>query len=160
MDIDKLRDELAHGRDPWLRKRRAIAAIAAGLAADFAIIGMGQYGVVQKLPDVPLRAFDSTVIMRSRRAYPLGFPDSTLAVIGCGAIIALATARGSSQRSRWFDLALGAGVLGGVGGAVYYLHEMLAVQKKLCAYCLVGAAGFFSLIPLAARGVLRAFRKA
>jgi uncharacterized membrane protein len=158
MDLDIVRRELTSEGDRWLRDRRRIATIAAALAADFALIGLYQYGGVKKLPDVPLRAFDSQKIMRSPHAYPFGVPDSAFAVIGCGAIIVLATARGSTQRPKLLDLALGAAVAGGVIGSLYYLREMVAVQKKLCAYCLAGATGFFAMGALAFRGIRRVLR--
>lgn len=82
------------------------------------------------------------------RAYPLGIPDSALAVAGLGGIIALATARGSKRtgRGRWLDLMLAGAVTIGCAGATYYLYQM-ARQKRLCAYCLASATGFFAMVP-------------
>ncbi len=155
-----VRDELLHGTDPWLRRRRRIAQIAALLAAEFGVIGMRQYGAIRHLPDLPVRGFDSNAVITSRAAYPFGIPDAALAVTGAGAIIALATAGGSqrSGRSPWLDLALGAGVAVGGLGALIYLG-MMAKQRRACAYCFAGASGFLSLVPLAARGVLAAWRR-
>jgi len=153
VDIDVIRDELLHGHDPALRRRRTIATIAAFLAAEFALLGMRQYGVLRRLPDVPLRGFDANAVTTSRAAYPLGIPDSALAVIGCGALIALATAHGSARsgRSRWLDRALAAGVAAGAAGAVGYLASM-ARLGRVCVYCVTGAAALLSLVPLV-RGV-------
>ncbi len=152
------RSALLSGRDPWLSRRRTIAGIAAGLAAELALIGMRQYGVIRRLPDLP--GFDSDAVVTSRAAYPLGIPDASLAVIGAGAIIALATAGGTraAGRSRWHDLALGASVTVGAGSALVYLANM-AKLHKVCGYCLVGTAGFLSLVPLVARGAVRALRR-
>jgi uncharacterized membrane protein len=98
-------------------------------------------------------------VTTSRAAYPLGVPDAALAVIGTGALIALATAGGTrrSGRSPWLDLALGAGVSTGGAGALFYLGQMVRL-RRVCVYCIGGAAGFLSLVPLAARGVGRAWR--
>ncbi len=144
--------ELTSGDDSWLRTRRRIAAIAGALAADFALIGMRQYGVIENLPDLPVRGFDSNAVITSPPAYPAGIPDSALAVAGLGGIIALATAGGSkrSGRSRWFDRALYGSLAIGAAGAVHYLDEMIRKQRRLCAYCIVGAAGFFAMATLAA----------
>jgi vitamin K epoxide reductase family protein len=152
-----IRDELLHGTDPWLQRRRRIAQVAALLAAEFGVIGMRQYGAIRRLPDLPVRGFDSNAVITSRAAYPLGIPDAALAVTGAGAIIALATARGA-VRSPWLDLAMGAAIVVGAAGAVVYLGAM-ARQRRACAYCLAGASGFLSLIPLAAHGVLEAWRR-
>ena len=149
MNVEAIRKELISGQDPALRRRRTIATIAAGLAAELAVVGLAQYGVLRRVPDLPVRGFDSNAVIRSRAAYPFGIPDSTLAVAGCGAIIALATARGSARtgRSRWFDLALAAATTIGAAGAVYYLDQMRR-QRRLCAYCLATAAGFAAMLPL------------
>jgi uncharacterized membrane protein len=156
MMVRAVQKELTSGRSDSLSARRRIAAIAAGLAADFALIGMRQYGVIRKLPDPPGRAFDSNAVITSRSAYPLGIPDSALAVTGLGAIIALATARGSkrSGRGAWLDKLLAGAVGIGAAGATYYLFEMIVRQRRLCAYCLVGAAGFYAMVP-ALRHVLK-----
>lgn len=152
-----IRDELLGSTDPWLQRRRRIAQIAALLAAEFGVIGMRQYGAIRRLPDLPVRGFDSNAVITSRAAYPFGIPDAALAVTGAGAIIALATARGA-RRSPWLDLALGAGIAGGAAGALVYLGAMVK-QRRACAYCFAGASGFLSLVPLAARGLLAAWRQ-
>ena len=150
------REELLHSSDRWLQRRRTVTAIAAGLASEFAIIGMRQYGVIRRLPDPP--GFDSNAVVTSKAAYPFGVPDASLAIIGAGAIVATALARGTSKRGRWLDVLLGAGVVGGALGAAVYLGQMVRMRKA-CAYCLVGAAGFFSLVPLALPGVIRSARR-
>lgn len=158
MDVDAIRHELLDGDSAWLRARRRIAAVAALLAAEFGVIGMRQYGMIRHLPDPPIRGFDSDAVTTSRAAYPFGVPDASFAIIGAGLVIALATARGSqrSGRTAWLDLALGAAIAGSSVGAVFYAAQMVR-QKRACVYCIVGAAGFFSLVPLAARGVARAW---
>jgi uncharacterized membrane protein len=155
MNVAAIRHDLLTSEDPWLKRRRTIAAIASFLAAEFALVGMRQYGVIRRLPDPP--GFDSNAVVTSRAAYPLGIPDATLAVVGAGALMATALAGGTqrSGRPRWLDLALGVGVLAGAIGAGIYVREMVHLRRA-CAYCIVGATGFASLVPLAARGVLRA----
>lgn len=148
MDV---RSELLESRDPWMRTRRRIAALAGGLAGHFGILGMRQYGVIRHLPDPPIRGFHSDAVLTSRAAYPFGIPDSALAVTGLGALIAIATA-GGSTRPRWLDGLLGLGAAGGAAGAAYYLHEMFT-QKRLCAYCLISAAGMFAIAGMTARGL-------
>jgi uncharacterized membrane protein len=156
MTTRQVQKELTSGRGESLSARRRIAAIAAGLAADFALIGMRQYGVIRNLPDLPSRMFDSNAVITSPAAYPLGIPDSAIAVTGLGGIIALATARGSkhSGRGAWLDKLLAGAVTIGAAGATHYLYEMSVRQRRLCAYCLVGVAGFYAMVP-ALRRVLK-----
>lgn len=156
MNIDAVRTELTTGSGAALRARRTVAVIAAGLAVDFAIIGMRQYGVIRHLPDLPVRGFDSNAVTTSRAAYPFGIPDSALALVGLGGIIALATAKGSEAtgRSAWFDVALGAATAIGAGGALYYLNIMRR-ERALCAYCMIGSAGMFTMAVIAVPRALR-----
>lgn len=160
MDIEQVRHDLLHGDDDWLRARRKIAAIAALLAAEFAVLGMRQYGVIRRLPDLPLRGFDANAVTTSRAAYPLGIPDASLAVAGAGALIALATAGGGrrSGRAPLLDLALGAATGVGAVSALVYFAQMVR-QRRVCIYCIAGTAGFLSLVPLVAGGVVRAWRR-
>ncbi|CAN5812087.1 hypothetical protein BH11MYX3_BH11MYX3_20870 [soil metagenome] len=147
-NIEAIRDELLTGTDAGLRSRRTVAAVAAGLVVDFALIGMRQYGVIRHLPDPP--GFDSNAVTTSRAAYPLGIPDSALALVGLGGIIALATARGTARTGRppMFDIGLGVATAVGAGGATYFLNTMRR-QRRICAYCLVGAAGMFAMAAIA-----------
>jgi len=149
--------ELVSARDPWTRTRRRIAALAGGLAAHFAVVGMRQYGAIQHLPDPPLAGFDSNGILTSPQAYPLGIPDSALAVTGLGMMIALATAGGRTRRLPIADVALGIGAAAGAAGAALYLRTMQK-QRRWCAYCLVGASGMFALAAMTARGLARLSR--
>ncbi|MEP6860814.1 MAG: vitamin K epoxide reductase family protein [Deltaproteobacteria bacterium] len=157
MNTDAVGTELTAGAGEGLRARRTVAAIAAGLAVDFAIIGMHQYGVIRSLPDLPVRGFDSNAVTTSSAAYPFGIPDSALALAGLGGIIALATAGGSASTGRppLFDVALGAATAIGAGGALYYLNTMRR-ERTLCAYCLVGSVGMFAMAAIAAPAAVRA----
>ena len=160
MDIAAIRAELLHSVDPDMRRRRWIGAIASGLAAEFAIIGLRQYGVVKTVPDAPIPGVDSNAVIMSRAAYPAGIPDAALAVIGCGGLIALATARGSARtgRPRILDVALGGAAVVGAAAAAFYVRDMIRVQKRLCLYCAAGAAAFAAILPLALPGAIRALR--
>lgn len=144
-----------HVRDSLTGPRRTIAMIASALAAEFAVIGLRQHGVIRRLPDLPIRGFDSNAVITARSAYPLGIPDSTLAIAGLGAILAAASAQRPARglRRRVLDAALLGGAAAGAGGALYYLHDMVVRQKRLCAYCLVAVTGFLALAPLAVRAV-------
>lgn len=147
------------GDDDWLRARRKIATIAALLAADFAVLGMRQYGVIRRLPDLPIRGFDANGVTTSVAAYPRGVPDAPLAVVGAGALIVLATAGGSrhSGRSPLLDLALGGAIAIGALAAVVDFAKAIE-QRRFCVYCTAGTVGLLAMVPIAARGVLRAWR--
>jgi uncharacterized membrane protein len=156
-DTATIRHELLFGDDAWLRDRRRIATVAACLAAELAIVGLRQYGVIRRLPDPPLPFVDSNAVTTSRAAYPLGIPDAALAVTGCGALIALATARGSERtgRPQLLDRALAAaGVVGGLSAAAY-VGDMVLRQKRVCVYCLAAATGLAWIARAALPGLTR-----
>ncbi len=134
-------------------RRRRIATIASVLAAEFAVLGMRQYGAIRHLPDVPLRGFDANAVTTASSAYPLGIPDSALAVSGLGVIIGLASARGTvrARYGRWLDGVLVVATGLGACGAVYYLDDMLRKQRRICIYCVAGAVGFFTMFVSATR---------
>src|SRR5438309_1207482 len=69
--------------------RRAIAGLAGFAAADFLLGSLYQLGVVRRLPDVPLRGFDSAAVMSSPAAHPLGIPDAPIALALGAAAVAL-----------------------------------------------------------------------
>ena len=131
--------------------RKTIATIAALVGTEFAVLGLRQFGVIKKLPDLPWKPFDANGVMRSRVAYPFGIPDSVFATAGCATMVGLATVK----RSRWIDRLLAAAATIGAAGAVFYLGHMTIVQKKICIYCVAAATGLFAIVPLAYREATR-----
>ncbi len=121
---------------------------AAGLA-DFSLISLLQMGYFKNLPDLPGKVFDTKKVNTSKDAVILGMPDGVISLCAYTATMFLATAATRfKKRSRLLDLALGGIVLGQAIGAAQYLYKMAFVQKKVCIYCVTGAAiNFASLKP-------------
>lgn len=150
-DADAIRAELrAPDADPSLRRRRWLSVLGAAGLVDAAIMGLYQMGVIRRLPDPPLPHFDSNAVVGSRAAYVLGAPDATLGALQLAATLVLAGAGGTrkSGRSRWLGVLLGLSTLGGAVGAAAYLYDMIAKQKRACAYCIPAAAISFAMLPL------------
>jgi len=121
--------------------RRSIAAMAAAGLADFSLISLLQLGYFKNLPDIPGKVFNTKKVNTSKDAVMLGMPDGVISLGAYAATMLLATAGTRfKKRSRLFDLALGGIVLGQAIGAVQYLYKMAFVQKKICIYCVTGAA--------------------
>lgn len=138
------------GGDRSLRRRRWLTALGALGLVDAAMMALYQLGVVRRLPDLPLPHFDSNAVVGSRAAYVLGTPDATLGALQLAATLALAGAGGTrkSGRSPWLGVALGASTIGGAIGAAAYLYDMIAREKKACAYCIPATAISFAMLPL------------
>lgn len=130
--------------------RRSVAALAAAGIVDFSLISLLQMGYFKKLPDLPGKVFDTVKVNTSKDAVIMGMPDGVISLGAYAATMFLATAATRfKKRSRLLDLALGGLVLGQAVGAAQYLYKMAFVQKKVCLYCVAGAAiNFASLKPV------------
>lgn len=142
MDAIAIKNELRNGHSEDLDRRRKVIGLSALGLVDFSIISLYQTGVIKKLPDIPLPIFDSNKVNAAQDAYRFGAPDGPISAVAYAATMVLASAGGSekAERSPAFDVALGAVVAGNAAGAVYYLYNMIFKQKKICLYCVTGAA--------------------
>jgi uncharacterized membrane protein len=137
-----IRQELLTGTDKDLEKRRTITALSAVGLIDFTSISLYQSGVIRRLPELPFKAFDSNKVNAAPEAYRMGAPDATVSTLVYAANMVLATAGGTeaSGRKPLYDVLLGCTIAGNAAGAIYYLNDMIFKQKKVCPYCIAGAA--------------------
>ena len=136
--------------DELTTERRKIAALSSLALIDFSAISLYQLGYIKSLPDLPGKIFDSNKVNASKDAVLLGLPDGVLSMgmYSLNLILAAAGAKNGKKRS-FYDYLLAGVVMGQAGGAAHYLYNMAFVQKKICPYCVVGAAiNFISLGPL------------
>lgn len=161
MDAIAIRNELRDGNSKALDARRKVIALSALGLVDFSIISLYQTGIIRHLPDPPYRIFDSDKINASGEAYQFGAPDGPISAVAYATSMVLASAGGSEKTGRrpGFDLALGATVAGNAIGAVYYLYDMIFKQKKICPYCVTGAAINIASAIIIAPTVVRSVRK-
>jgi uncharacterized membrane protein len=155
---DVLRSEQSEDLD---RRRKAVLLSAIGIA-DFSLISLLQSGVIRRLPDIPYpEVFDTNGINTSKTSYAMGVPDAAISTVMLAAKMALATAGGSEKASRkpFFDLLLGGVALGHAFGAAQMTYNMLFKKKKICIYCLTGAALIFSTAAVIAPTVLNNAKK-
>lgn len=144
--IDKIRNDSSIPT----QARRQIAALAALGLVDFSLISLFQMGYIKEMPDLPGELFDTKKVNTAKDAVLLGLPDGVVSLGGYTATIMLAMAATRfKKQSRLLDMALAGVVLGQAAGAAQYLVNMTFVQKKICIYCLAGAAiNFTALGPL------------
>lgn len=142
MKAAKIRNELLHGNSKDLRRRRTVLTLSAIGLVDFAFISLYQSGVIKHMPDLPFKIFDSNKVNIAEDAYQMGAPDAPISALAYAGAMVLSTWGGSETAGRKpvHDVALGAVVAGNAVGAVYYLANMIFKQKKICLYCVVGAA--------------------
>lgn len=156
-----IRQELLNGTDEDLQQRRKLLALSAIGLADFAFISLYQAGVIKRLPELPFRSFDSNKVNAAVDAYKMGAPDATISAWLYATNMVLATAGGteSSGRKPVHDVLLGGTVAANAGGALYYLYDMIFKQKKVCPYCIAGAAINISSAIIVAPIVLKSIKK-
>ena len=128
---------------------------------DFSIISLYQAGAIKSLPDIPLPFFDTNKVNASEDAYQFGAPDGPISAVAYAATMVLASAGGDEQTGRKpvLDVALGATVAGNAVGAIFYLYKMIFVQKKICLYCVTGAAINIASAVIIAPTALKGIRK-
>jgi uncharacterized membrane protein len=119
-----------------------------------------QIGVLNHLPDPPIKGFDSDKVNLSRFAYQMGLPDAALAMASFAANLPLA-AFGRSDRARRQPLVpLLAAAKGAVDAAIAarYLYQMPSREKAWCGYCLVAAVTSLAVFVLTVPEAMRALR--
>lgn len=161
MDAIAIRDELRHGKSKALNTRRKVFLLSALGLVDFSIISLYQAGIIRHLPDPAHPIFDSDQVNASEEAFQFGVPDGPVSAAAYATTMVLASAGGSENTGRKpvLDLALGATVAGNALGALYYLYNMIFKQKKVCPYCVTGAAINIASAIIIAPTVLKSTRK-
>lgn len=142
MNAEAIRDELMKAHSTELDVRRKIILLSAIGLIDFSVISLYQTGVIKSLPDLPFSIFDSNKVNGSKEAYQFGVPDGPVSAAVYAATMILAAAGGSQNASRTpvWDTLLGGAIAGNAVGALYFLYDMIYKQKKVCLYCITGAA--------------------
>lgn len=142
MEAIEIRDTLLNEHSEALARRRKLVALSVAGLADFNAIALLQSGIVNRLPDIPYPIFDTNGINKSKTSFAMGVPDSIISSVMFAMKMALATAGGGEKASRKpiFDVLLGVVSLGHALGAVKLTYKMFFKQKKICIYCLTGAA--------------------
>lgn len=161
MDIKKIRNSLREDSSEEMKRRRKIICLSTIGLADFSLISLYQTGVIKRLPDLPFSIFDTNKVNASKSAYKLGVPDGPISSLAYSATMVLASAGGSESAGRKpvFDAALGATVAGNAIGAVVYLYDMIFKQKKICVYCITGAAINVASAIIIAPVILKSLKK-
>ena len=161
MNVTAIRDALRKEHSADLNRRRKVILLSALGLVDFSIISLYQTGVIKHLPDLPFPIFDSDKVNASEEAYKMGVPDGPVSAVTYALNMVLAAAGGNegAERKPVYDVALGAVVLGNAAGAAHYLFNMITKQKKICLYCVTGAAINFAAAAIIAPTVIKSFKK-
>ena len=127
-----------------------VAMVACGMAmAALVPVAARQLGVIEHLPDPPLRVFDSDRIVRSKTAHPFGVPD---AVLGLGSYAAtmllLMAARGRSPvAQKLLEMKLKSDA----SAAMFNVARQPLKFRKLCSWCMGAALATGAMVVFARR---------
>ena len=141
-------------------RTQAIVGLSLVGAASMAVVTLFQTGLVSRLPDPPIRGFDSERVNASPIAYPLGVPDGALSLASLALNVPVAAALGRRRRPGLARSLAGKAVLE-AAVSTWYVWQMPARERAWCAYCVAGAAATLGIAALAvgeARPVRRARR--
>lgn len=148
---EDLRHDARDDRSGHMRRRRgAVAVSLIGIGA-MAFTTMLQMGMVRRLPDPPIRKFNTKRVNLSDEAFSYGGPDSPIVIL-MHAINMVMASTGGADRARhhpWLPL-LAASLAGAQSAmaAKYLFYQMPYVDEAYCPYCIVDALAHFATLGL------------
>lgn len=147
----ELRADARHDRSPAMNRRRGVVAVSLGGIAAMAFTSLLQMGMVRRLPDPPIRRFDTKRVNLSDEAFSYGGPDSPIVILMHAVNMVLATTGGADRARRMPWLPLLAGTLAGAQSAMaakYLFYQMPSVDEAYCPYCIADAFAHFATLGL------------
>ena len=148
-EAEELSEELRNDRSAHMRNRRAIAALSLAAAVPLGIVALWQLGIIHKLPDPPLKAFDAEKVNGSPQAYDkFATPDAILGIGSLVATMALA-GMGGPRRARVFSLAMAGKVVLDALVAGKLTLDQATKYHAFCVLCLISAGATAAMVPFA-----------
>jgi len=149
---ERVSDDLRRGAGSFLEQRRRIAALTSLASAALGLVGLYQFGLLRRVPEVSLPFLDADAVDASGEAYQeLKTPDAALGLVSAGVTLVLA-GMGDRDRARtqpWAPLALAAKTAADAGGGLYLLAEQITKHRKICSWCTLAALAQLATLPIA-----------
>lgn len=142
---------LREGKEPSLKRRRAVVSLSALSMGCMALITLYQTGVISHLPEPPLPKMDADKVDASGDAYAvLHTPDAALGAVSYAVTLMLATMDGPNRATEvpLIPLALAAKATADAVMAAKLTVDQVKRQKAFCFWCLMSAAASFAILPL------------
>lgn len=153
-----LREDLRHGRGPFLKRRRAIAGLSIFSCTVLGGVALFQIGVFKHLPGPPIPGFAPEEVHGSREAYRyFGVPDAFLGMASY-AVTACLAGMGPNERARWIPLAMASKALLDAAMAGRLVAQEAVTFRKFSLRSLLIAAATFTALSLALPEVIRVWR--
>ncbi len=150
MKPQKLRAALQHGQTQDLRRRRGIIGLSLVGMASMTAVSLLQTGILEHLPDPPLKSFNSDKVNSSDAAYRFGAPDGTMGVAGFALNLPIAAFGGAGRATEQPLVPLLAAAKAVVDASIagWYFYQMPAKEHAWCGYCIAAALSNFAIFGL------------
>ena len=150
MKPEQLRADLQHGETQDLWRRRAIIGLSLAGMTSMTAVSLLQTGILEHLPDPPLKSFNSDKVNSSDAAYRFGAPDGTMGVAGFALNVPIAAFGGASRATEQPLVPLAATAKAAVDGLVagWYFYQMPAKEHAWCGYCIAAALSNVAIFAL------------
>jgi uncharacterized membrane protein len=149
---ERVSDDLRRGTGSFLEQRRRVAGLTSLASAALGVVGLYQFGLLRRVPEISLPFLDADAVDASGEAYQeLKTPDAALGLLSAGVTLVLA-GMGDRDRARtmpWVPLALAAKTAADAGGGLYLLAEQVTKHRKVCSWCTVAALAQLATLPIA-----------
>ncbi len=148
---EDLRRDTRNDRSGHMRRRRGTVVVSLLGIGAMAFTTMLQMGMVRRLPDPPIRRFDTKRVNLSDEAFSYGGPDSPIVILMHAINMVLASTGGADRARHHPWLPLLAASLAGAQSAMaakYLFYQMPYVDEAYCPYCIADAFAHFATLGL------------
>ena len=161
IQAQKLSHELRRTTDPDLQRRRWIVGLSFVGAALAKMVSLYQFGMIRRLPDLPLPAIDSNKVDAAPYAYRrFSTPDSFVMHLSYAftACLAAAGGRDRARQTPILPIVTGLKTLADTAVAAELGREEWKENKALCAYCQAATLCSLASVALAIPETWRAIK--
>ncbi len=147
---ERISQELRGQASETLTRRRRTVALSLVASASMGLITLYQMGIIDHLPEPPLRRLDADKVDASGEAYALfQTPDAALGLASYAITLVLAAAGGAdrAESQPLLPLALATKVAFDALWAAVLTAEQGLKHRRFCSWCLLAAGTTFAMIP-------------
>jgi len=146
----EVRREIRDSTSDGMRRRRMIIGLSLVGLGTAAAATLLQTGIVRHLPDPPIGNFNADKVITSDEAYIFGIPDATIALAGLALNVPIAAygSRNRASEQPYVPILAATKAALEAAAAAWYFYQMPTKEKAWCAYCIAGAAVYFSIFAL------------
>lgn len=139
---ERVSDDLRRHCGSYLDDRRSAALLSMMAMGSLGVVTAYQFGLIRKVPELPLPRLDATAVDASGAAYQrFKTPDGALGLLSQAVTLALIGSGPASRSSDqpWLPLVGAAKAVIDAGSAAYLGVEQQSKHGRFCSWCLAAA---------------------